>query len=160
MRTCDCIYNKWKYHTNSSFIKDDFRKHHIPYQGYTLPSVRFCHSCEHNHSTRTPLQDHKRSAKFSINFKNKIIIIIIYSETNAWRNTLFHPSEHETNINYLETDFPPHRKHCDKENKVVWEIIYSESNMKLMRIILRQNAEFLNVKESRRCICNKLRLKR
>jgi len=46
-----------------------------------------------------------------------IIIIIIYSEPNVWRNTLFNPSEHETNINYLEIHFPPHIKHANKETK-------------------------------------------
>ena len=38
------------------------------------------------------------------------------SEPNAWRNTLFTPSKHETNTNYLEIRFPPHRKHCEQRD--------------------------------------------
>jgi len=45
--------------------------------------------------------------------KTRLLLLLINSETNAWHNTLFHRSEHETNINYLEIRFPPHRKHCE-----------------------------------------------
>jgi len=41
-----------------------------------------------------------------------------------------------------------------KRLKMVWEIIYSGSKMKLIIIILGRNAELVNVKESERCICN------